>query len=328
MSTLAADLSLSAPEDEYPHPIRPEIPLWSENYAFVGYDPAGELGLFAHYGRAPHNPDLWRCVTAIMERDGGLVVSKSAGFPADPQQPGTGAQHCECDQPFKRWTLRHSGLAQRATRSQASRSLISGGATVAVDYAITFDDLHPIWDITDWMREQSWGHAHIEQGGTFRGTVTIDGQSTTFDGTGFRDHTLGPRNFASLNRTCWAHAEFPSGRVFCALRVWSPDDRVVMNQGFTWADNQLTLIEPGEMPTIHTPDGAPHNFDVGIPGHQISGQVLHSIAFMLDEPNDLLLGADLTRPSTKVIVEAPCRYTWDGEVGHGWLERSRRIDQL
>jgi hypothetical protein len=49
---------------------------------------------------------------------------------------------------------------------------------------------------------------------------------------------------------------------------------------------------------------------------------------MLDEPNDLLLGTDPTRTTTKVIVEAPCRYVWDGEVGHGWLERSRRIDQL
>jgi hypothetical protein len=52
------------------------------------------------------------------------------------------------------------------------------------------------------------------------------------------------------------------------------------------------------------------------------------MAFMLDEPNDLLLGTDLSRPTTKVIVEAPCRYTWDAEQGYGWLERSRRIDQL
>jgi hypothetical protein len=29
-----------------------------------------------------------------------------------------------------------------------------------------------------------------------------------------------------------------------------------------------------------------------------------------------------------VIVEAPCRFSWDGEIGFGWLERSRRIDQL
>jgi hypothetical protein len=178
------------------------------------------------------------------------------------------------------------------------------------------------------MREQAWGHAHIEQAGTFRGTVSISGEDVEFEGTGFRDHTLGPRNFASLNRTCWAHGEFPSGRVFCALRVWSPDDAVVLDQGFTYVDGEMQYFQPGELPTMTSPDGAPHAFSVEIGAHRIDGEVQHAMPFMLDEPNDLLLGTDLSRTTTKVIVEAPCRFTWGDEVGYGWLERSRRIDQL
>ena len=327
MSTLATALRLSAPEDELPHAIRPDVPLWSENYAFVGFAPDPGIGLLIHIGRAPHNPDLWRGTTVVLEPDGGLIVSKSLGL-GDQPGPGNTILNGECLDPFKRWTVHHTGLAQRSTRAHAARALVTGGATCTLDYSVTFEDLHPVWDLTDWMREQAWGHAHIEQGGTLRGTLTIDGRAVAFDGTGFRDHTLGPRNFASLNRTCWAHAEFPSGRVFCALRIWSPDDQVVLNQGFTWADGEMALLEPGAMPSISSTDGAPHSFTVGLPGAELAGEVLHSMAFMLDEPNDLVLGTDPARPATKVIVEAPCRYTWDGEEGFGWLERSRRIDQL
>jgi hypothetical protein len=327
MTSVATEISLSAPDDELPHAIRPDVPLWSENYAFVGYAPDPGIGLFVHIGRAPHNPDLWRGTTVVMEPDGGLLVSKSLGL-RDEHGPGNTILAGECLEPFKRWTVRHAGRAQRSTRALAAHGLITGGRTASLEYSVTFDDLHPVWDLTDWMREQAWGHAHVEQGGTLRGTITIDGRTTAFDGTGFRDHTLGPRNFASLNRTCWAHAEFPSGRVFCALRIWSPDDQVVLNQGFTWTAGEMALLEPGAMPTITSSDGAPHSFAVELGDTEITGEVLHSMAFMLDEPNDLLLGTDLSRPTTKVIVEAPCRYAWDGEHGYGWLERSRRIDQL
>jgi hypothetical protein len=103
---------------------------------------------------------------------------------------------------------------------------------------------------------------------------------------------------------------------------------VVLDQGFTYVDGEMRLVSPGAMPTVTSPDGAPHAFEVELGGERISGEVLHALPFMLDEPNDLLIGTDLSRPATKVIVEAPCRYTWDGEVGFGWLERSRRIDQL
>jgi len=102
----------------------------------------------------------------------------------------------------------------------------------------------------------------------------------------------------------------------------------VLNRGFVFDGSAMHDATPGELPTIHTSDGAPHSFEVELQEARIQGHVLHSIPFMLDEPNDLVIGADLSRPATKVIVEAPCRFEWDGEVGYGWLERSRRIDQL
>lgn len=328
MSTGLDDLTLHAPEDEHPHPVRPDVPLWSENYAFVAYAPAAEAGLFVHLGRAPYNPDLWRGTAVALLPHGELVISKTLGVSADPRAPATAALSATCDRPLERWRLRHDGPAIRTSRAAASDRLVAGGDIDGLRFDVSFEALHPLWDLTDWMREQQWGHAHIEQAGLVRGVVAAGGAEHAFDGTGFRDHTLGPRNFGNLNRTCWAHAEFPSGRVFCALRIWSPGDDVVLNRGFVFDGSRMQDATPGELPTIHTPDGAPHTVEVELAGARITGEVLHSIPFMLDEPNDLVLGTDPARRSTKVIVEAPCRFEWDGEIGYGWLERSRRIDQL
>ena len=329
MSTL--ELSLSAPEDELPHPPRPEIPLWSENYAFVSYDGAAGVGVFTHIGRVAHNPGLWRGTTVLLLPGDGLLISKTVGLPSDPRVPSSGALAITCEEPFARWRLTHDGRGLQADRSNAAQALVGGTESAAMSYDLSFEQMSPVWDLTDWMRQQEWGHAHIEQAGRVHGTVRAGEHTYAFDGTGFRDHTLGPRNFANLNRTCWAHAEFPSGRVFCALRIWSPDDQVVLNQGFVYdGTGDLEILQPEAMPTITSPTGDPQGFSIGFESHAatIHGEVLHSLPFMLDEPNDLLLGTDPTRASTKVIVEAPCRYTWDGEVGFGWLERSRRIDQL
>jgi hypothetical protein len=330
MTSAIEDLTLSAPEDELPHPPRPEIPLWSENYAFVCFDGTAGVGLFTHIGRAPHNPDLWRGTTVAYLPDGELLVSKTVGLSTDAAIPATGALSVSCERPFERWRLRHHGPALRTSSAAAARGLVVGGAIESLDYDVTFERLHPVWDLTDWMREQQWGHAHVEQAGTFRGAVSANGRTYDLDGTGFRDHTLGPRNFANLNRTCWAHAEFPSGRVFCALRIWSPTDDVVLNQGFVFDQGEMHDATPGEMPTVTTPSGEPRKFTIELDDRaaRIEGEVIHSTAFMLDEPNDLVIGTDPSRAATKVIVETPCRFTWDGETGFGWLERSRRIDQL
>ncbi len=324
------ELSLSAPSDEHPHPPRADVPLWSENYAFVCFDPERETGVFIHLGRLPHNPDLWRGTTAALLPGGELSISKSVGLSADPALASSGALSLKCERPFERWSLHQDGMAMRTDSEAAAAGLVVDRPVERLAYELAYESICPVWDLTDWMRAQQWGHAHIEQAGRFSGRLQAGGRTIELDCTGFRDHTLGPRNFANLNRTCWAHAEFPSGRVFCALRIWSPEDEVVLNQGFAYEGGQMRYLDPGEMPTLTAPDASPREFGVTLGDGEVSigGEVLHALPFMLDEPNDLLVGTDPSRTTTKVIVEAPSRFDWDGEVGYGWLERSRRIDQL
>lgn len=324
-------LSPTDPADELPHTPPRDVPLWTENYAWVCYDPAVGVGVMAHLGRTPFDPRLWRGTAVAFLPGGGLRAARTVGRPAAPEIAGNGALALTCVRPFERWNLRFDGAARPTDRADVARRLVPDIDLELLRLDLDFQALAPVWDLGAAMGNQDWGHAHHEQAGRYTGTVTTGADTHTLDCTGFRDHTTGPRDFGRFRRTFWSHGEFPSGRVFCVLRIWDEQDNVSLNQGFVYDGTRLRPAVPGELPTLTDPDGSPHRvtvcFDADGPV-EITGEVVHSTAFALHEPNDLAIGTDHARPGTKVIVEAPTRYEWDGEVGWGWLERSRVLGEI
>lgn len=324
-------LSPTNPADELPHPTRPDTPLWSENYAWVGYDPAAQVGFMAHLGRTPFDQELWRGTAVAFLPGEDLLIAKTVGRPPTPEQAGNGSMLLTCREPFVNWHLGFEGAGRRTSRAAVASQLVPDTELDLLRFDLEFAALSPVWDLGAAMGNQDWGHAHHEQAGRYRGTVTAGSQRHAIDCTGFRDHTTGPRDFGHLRRTFWAHGEFPSGRVFCVLRIWDPSDTASLNQGFIYDGEKLIPAVPTELPTLTSPDGSPHRFTVhaDAPGPiEITGEVVHSTAFMMSEPNDLAVGTDHGHPGTKVIVEAPTRYEWDGEVGWGWVERSRVLGEI
>ncbi|HEY1974115.1 MAG TPA: hypothetical protein VGH89_39620, partial [Pseudonocardia sp.] len=304
---------------------------WVENYAWVCYDPTAQVGFMAHLGRAPFEPDLWRGTAVAFLPGGELAIAKAVGRPAEPEQAGNGQLSLSCAEPFQRWRIGFEGAGRRTSRAEVASRLVPDNNLALLRADLEFTALCPVWDLGAAMGNQDWGHAHHEQAGRYRGTLTVADRDYRIDCTGFRDHTTGPRDFGHLRRTFWAHGEFPSGRVFCVLRIWDPADNVSLNQGFIYDGQRLIPAVPTELPTLTAPDGSPHRFSLHAQAPdpiEITGEVVHSTAFMLHEPNDLAVGTDLAGDNTKVIVEAPTRYVWDGEEGWGWLERSRRINEL
>lgn len=45
-------------------------------------------------------------------------------------------------------------------------------------------------------------------------------------------------------------------------------------------------------------------------------------------PTGIYTGVDVDSPHLPCSIEAPATYTFDGEVGHGWIERIRRVGNL
>ena len=53
-----------------------------------------------------------------------------------------------------------------------------------------------------------------------------------------------------------------------------------------------------------------------------------SFPFNLLRPTGMRPGIDTAERDGMVAVQCPTRYRWNGEVGYGWLERTRRLGAL
>ena len=94
------------PEREFPAQSYPDnIPLWTENYCFVAYDPISQVGLWTHLGRAPFDSTLWRELSIVYLPSGERLVNKGYGRSETPRGPGGATMTFECVDPFRQWRI-------------------------------------------------------------------------------------------------------------------------------------------------------------------------------------------------------------------------------
>lgn len=324
------------PAEDFTHKVPGDVELWSENYFFQCYDPTAGVGIWTHLGRTPHDRRVWRALATVYLPDGNLLVSKTYGRGPDEDGvagPHNGALAFRCDEPLGTWTVRADTMARPTTRTALAAGLLPDGPVVPVSFEYRFDALTPMWDLgaAD-MSGQSWALTHYEQAGQISGRLRCGKMSYEISGTGMRDHSHGPRDFAHFRRGSWTHAEFGSGRVFAALRMWSNDDDVVLNRAFISEDGKLREVTPIEVPTLDGPLGDPGRvtvrLDDGGATAEIEVEIVHAKTMTLIEPNEILYGVDAADPRIKIINEAIVRCRWDDEEGWGLCERSRRIEDL
>jgi hypothetical protein len=325
-----------AATEDYTHAIQRDVELWSENYFFGWYDPHQGIGLWNHLGRTPHDPEIWRGLVTVFLPDGRLLVSKTYG--RGPEVPGVsgpsnGTVSFRCDDPLATWTVKADAMARPTTLDALAEGPLTDGEVVPVSFEYAFDAITPMWDLgAAVMSNQSWALTHYEQAGNFAGVLRCGDQEWSLSGTGIRDHSYGPRNFAHFRRGSWVHAEFPSGRTFVALRMWGNDDVVALNAGIISEDGKLREITPIEMPTLETALGDPRTvtvrLDDGGREEVIDVEFLTAMTTTLIEPNEVVHGVDRTNPAIKILNDAMVRCRWNGEEAYGLCERSRRIEDL
>lgn len=294
------------------------VPLWSENFAWDGFDPAVGVGVLLHLGRSPAGPELWRSWAVAYLPGETLVVAKAVGPGAD--GIGSGPLSLTCREPMRRWDVRFRGAGRPTGRAELAADRIVDGEVVGLDIDLTFTSATPIWDMG---AMHSLGETHYEQHGRWRGTVTAAGTTYPIDTTGYRDHSTGKRDLAGLGGHVWAHAIFPSGRAFSLLRVYTPDGRLATSEGAVLHDGVLTSAVPQSTPGFDEVIGNPPGGTITFAAHRpIDVEVLHGVTLTLGQPNDFFFGSDRA-PGRKVMTDCPVRVQWDGEVTTGWLERSR-----
>ncbi|TAM65687.1 hypothetical protein [Mycobacterium sp.] len=311
------------PEREFPAQSYPDnIPLWTENYCFVAYDPSSQVGLWTHLGRAPFDSTLWRELSIVYLPDGERLVNKGYGRGQTPRGPGGATMAFQCVEPFRQWRMSRDGGSIRTTVGQLYHGMVTDQRHERVGFDVTLDCFGGVWDWGEVEDAHKWGKLHYEQLVGVKGTISIGGQSIPFDGQGLRDHTSGARDFTTFASHIWSWANFPSGRGFILLHL------VVNGQYLTRAvvqeNGTLTAVDLRNSPVLtdRSQHADPYVLELG--EHRINAEILHPFPNGFDGPNDICIGYDPSVTAT-ANFENLSRFEWDGEVGYGHTERSIKI---
>jgi hypothetical protein len=339
--TLALDLSSGLdPVKESVLLEKPDIEHWAENFLFALHDPQHDIAMWLHLGTMPNRWHLWeeRAIIAL-PGDAGILTTRAYTQTPPESRPGAGGLFFECLEPFRRWRIRLEGFG-RVTPSETLRTGLEQDGLrdhFSVDLEVTCRT--PVWDMHEHvarrrgdegaMREQSWASEHYEQLYTVTGTVQLPTGEVAFDGTGWRDHSRGPRG-ANTGRPWGGHvilgAYLPeSDRGIGLCRYYAPGGGVTLEGGYV-----------SQGPTMHHAEvlgasrleelvqrGEPLRFglrsDLG--ELWIDATTTTSMFTMLRRSRQYY-GIDPTGALGSRYALNWARFELDGEVGHLYVERT------
>lgn len=314
----------------------PAIESWTENLLFTPYDPQVDIGMWLHLGTVPNEWEMWedRVLITLPEEQG--VLSMWAYHRTEPGRRPAGANlSFRCIEPFRRWQISFDGFCLRTPSEHMRTATVADGAKSRVTLELDVECVTPVWDAEaaasadtgkGGMEEQDWAREHYEQLFRATGQLVVDGAAIDFDGSGWRDHSRGPRG--SGPTAAWgghiiSGAVMPSGRAFGLSQYWAPDGRITLEGAYVVESDGLehrsvvetpgraVLSRSGQHVALAMTTGG------GGPDAHITGVVRNSI-WMSMAPG---LPYGVLDPR-QVYAVSWAEVTWDGEIGHAYLERS------
>jgi hypothetical protein len=244
-----------------------------------------------------------------------------------------GALEFRCVEPFSTWEVTYEGPALDTSAPDLARGLSDGAPKCDIALRIEFTMAAPPWVPGTLVQEagtmMSSGIEGVMISDRYEQLVRTEVElrvgtdEYAFNGTGLRIRRQGVRNVEGFWGHCWQSALFPSGRGFGFLTFPPrPDGVPSFNEGYLFDGTDLIPATVVEAPwltsltpigedascTLRTADG-----DVRIEGENILSTYVAPGANAEFAP---------------ALHQAGCRYTWDGEVTYGMIERSAPADTL
>jgi hypothetical protein len=314
------------PADELPHPTDSSTPGWSESFLVQAYSPETGIGFFAHTNRCSFDPELWSDVVSVYLPGDRFAVAKGFDYSQDPAQVG-GCLAFEIQKPFQTHITRFRGAAQLVDGAVLRAGPAPSGMHVGLDIELAYSALGQPFGVGD-LKPGALGHTHYEQHLTVQGHITLDGVRTEFNGTGFRDHTWGPRDLSVMGNHHWMHGQFPSGKWFSTMVVSRRGGGTPLLDFHIVGDRtrmqRATLVSPPPLldfdEQVWDPWEVQLQTDDGV--QIISGEILAPMPFSFVGPVEMTLGIDTGPNASHGIYESQSRLTWNGETGFGLCERS------
>jgi hypothetical protein len=211
------------------------------------------------------------------------------------------------DMTFADWQIEHFSMRQDLKFGHAD--IKWDGTRAKVDLA--FDAFHPPY---------AYG-AHkdgcpsytaldrIEQSGTMKGTITVDGKTIAYDGLGHRDHSWGTRDWGAWQHYNWFEGQSADGT---AVHFWRFIALGKINlRGYVAKDGVLAEITDLDLDITYSDDLWQQRFSAVVTdetGRKTKVEADFYAHYTL-VPSDLLH-----------LREGAARASFDGRPGVGWME--------
>jgi hypothetical protein len=310
------------------HPIAGETPAgWCENYAFVAGDPRAQISLIMCTGCQPFDTSLWHELLMVGLPGGRTLAWKSAGRGGAPDGPGAAIGRWRCERPGERWRYHLDGFGRLVGTAELAEGPLLDGPWTRAELNLVFEAAGPVWNLSRDNLAHAWEHSHYEQLGRVTGTVAIDDGRTAFDGTGHRDHSRGPRDFASVLDHAWVDCLFPDGRFFAVYRMRLPGGADGVAAACVGDAERIVPATVIAMPLLDEDPASRDRYRIVLDSehgrHTIAAEIvapLGTTSYMT--PNSMAVGAGTAPEVTQLVSDGATRFTWDGEEGYGHTQRS------
>jgi hypothetical protein len=319
----------------------PGSPAYREGVSMWIWDDAGRLGLPRIGVEAVGATwDDSRYLSLNLAFPDGRVFVVHAEHPARPAADGSGRPRVlgagplrfVCVEPFTHWRLVFDGHAAATTAADqiAGRTVrgpaLTAAATVPLKIEVAGRMAAPPWRQGTHEPEGRFipGEHRFEQLFTATGTVSLDGETTEFEGGGLRVHRKGGgrSDYADFFGHCWQSALFPSGRAFGFIHYRPrPDGSVKYHEGWVLdGDGAVLPARVVDTPWLRgmRPGREDVSFTLRTPAGDIAVEAeTFAAAFTPERP----IGEGRTFPD---LQQGIARYRWGGEQAYGMIERSTR----
>lgn len=326
--------------DDGPLLRKPTADNYGENHAFWIFDAKGEAAMLCMHVSTPPMDGPAEAIGNWDYRisQGSIVLPGRHHLATRKWSTGTSETSVKSDgfvfdmvRPFDQWTASVDSDFPLCHESDMFAGLVGDFPLARAQFTSTMSMVATPWvngEFSEDSPAKREGMEHIcgdggtryEQLFTHESSVTVDGTSYTFSGTGLRTHRRGPRNMGSMTGHTWATAYFPeSGRSF-GIQSFPSVDKRIEKWNESWLDdsNGRRGVECIEYPRLPRLTYGEEKFALVFKtpsGHEvIEGEVLATSISMGK-------GRAFT-PGSLVLAHSMARFTWDGEVTTGLFERS------
>jgi len=247
---------------------------------------------------------------------------------------GAGPMTFRMIEPFRRWVMTYDGMVRDTHVDAQIAEDDESGSRIPLKYEVELEMVAPAWvqdnspEKVALMSEQERGDAEsmgigwrLEQLCKASGTLTVDGETRSFNAVGNRIKRQSVRPMMQFRGHVWQAATFPDGRGF-ALCTYPPlPDGSTYNDAYVFVDGVMHEARATRIPWLRRLD--PRGDDVSLTLESEVGtfEIAGTSELATFRVNNREMGGF-------TLQQSGTRYRWDDQVAYGMIERSCFVSQI